>query len=160
MPGAGKSTLGKPLADALSFDFVDLDQAIEQQERTSISVIFEKKGEPYFRELEHDILQSQINRKENLVISCGGGTPCFFGSMQLMNAVGLTVFLDPPMDLLVERVLQNSDRPLLANEEPEKKLKRLYEKRLPFYAQAAIRMEAVQPSLEFLLADLTAKLRT
>ena len=74
---SGKSTIGRILADKLNYSFIDLDDYIEEKEQTSVSEIFKSKGEIYFRKLETTSLQALLNNKDNLVLSLGGGTPCY-----------------------------------------------------------------------------------
>ncbi|MFN5829806.1 MAG: shikimate kinase, partial [Bacteroidota bacterium] len=81
--GSGKTTVGKKLAAQLNYTFIDLDSYIEKQEGRSISELFNEHGENYFREVEHQCLQTLL-KLEKLVIACGGGTPCFYDAMQQM----------------------------------------------------------------------------
>ena len=113
--GCGKSTLGKKIANKLGKTFVDMDAEIEKQEKVTISQIFETKGEAYFRQLEHDYLKSLVV-KNNLVISTGGGTPCFFNNIEIINAIGKSVYIQLSPEALKNR-LQNetNKRPLIAN---------------------------------------------
>jgi len=91
--GCGKSTLGKKLAINLNYDFIDLDNYIEEQEGRTIKEIFADDGEDYLRKLERVYLHRVIDT-ENVVISSGGGTPCFFDNMDQMNEYGLTVYIN------------------------------------------------------------------
>lgn len=111
--GSGKSTVGARLARKLSFNFYDLDEQIEQHESCSISTIFENKGEAYFRLLEHETL-IQLSQNNNCIISCGGGTPCFYNNMEIMNNSGFTVYLKLSSEALYSRLKQaKTTRPLL-----------------------------------------------
>ena len=113
--GSGKTTVGKKLAKKLSIDFIDLDEAIEKYYGVTIAQIFETQGEEYFRNLELKILKEQ-STKENLLVSCGGGTPCFHHNMELMNTLGITVYLQMNADALYSRLLHaKKERPLLRN---------------------------------------------
>ncbi len=113
--GCGKTTAGKKLAKKLSYTFLDLDKEIEKQEQTSIVKIFESKGEDYFRKLEHQFLKD-FNLKKNTVVSCGGGTPCFFNNMEMMNNIGYTVYIQMTAEALFSRLKQaKTTRPLLQN---------------------------------------------
>ena len=139
--GSGKSTVGKKLAKKLNYDFIDLDAAIEKQENCSISNIFENKGESLFREIEKDVLCNFLT-KENTVIACGGGTPCYFDNMELMNQFGLTVYLKLSIDALVNRlVMAKQSRPLINNLPPEQ-LKTFIQSKLvmrePIYQKAKV----------------------
>lgn len=113
--GSGKTTLGHPLARRLGYDFVDLDRAIEAGERCTIGEIFASRGEAEFRLLERKYLQDTIARGGNVVVSTGGGTPCFHANMELMNANGVTVYLKLTPAMLAGRLASAKVcRPLLA----------------------------------------------
>ena len=90
--GVGKTTIGKQIAQGLGREFVDMDLFIENRYHKAVSGIFAEKGEDFFREIEHRILQ-EVAQFENTVIATGGGTPCFFDNMDLMNRTGITVYL-------------------------------------------------------------------
>lgn len=113
--GSGKTTLGHPLARRLGYDFIDLDKAIESGEGCSVSEIFASKGEDEFRLMERRYLQDVIVRGGNVVVSTGGGTPCFHANMELMNANGVTVYLKLSPGMLAARLAAAKVcRPLLA----------------------------------------------
>ena len=137
--GAGKTTLGKAFARAMGLTFVDLDWYIEERYHKTVRQIFEERGEDGFRELEKRMLH-ETGEFENVVISVGGGTPCFFGNMDYMNAVGETVFLDVDVKVLFRRLkVAKQQRPLLANKTDEELMAFIVEalqKRLPFYSRA------------------------
>ena len=105
--GSGKSYVGKQLAERIGLDFIDLDHWIEEQEGESIAHIFKTKGEIAFREKERDALH-EMAAKENLLIACGGGTPCFFDNMEWMKKRGVVVFLQVDEGVLFSR-LKNTD---------------------------------------------------
>ncbi|MFI5150130.1 MAG: shikimate kinase [Bacteroidia bacterium] len=143
--GSGKSTLGKKLANQLGYEFIDQDRLIEETLGKSIHGIFEEEGESYFRETEHSMLISLLE-KDNVVISTGGGTPCHHNNMELMNQNGLTIYLKMSADTLLSRLRQSKDtRPLLSGKSEED----LYhfilthlEDREPFYAEAQYKVKA------------------
>ncbi len=111
--GCGKSSLGKKLANNLDFNFIDLDDFIEDCEARTIKEIFEIDGEDYFRKLERFYLHKVINNK-NIVISVGGGTPCFFDNIHQMNKNGLTIYINMSTKALFNRLkLSNKSRPLI-----------------------------------------------
>jgi shikimate kinase len=113
--GSGKSTAGKALATQLGYEFIDLDKFIEQEYKMSIPEIFSSKGEKEFRAMEHNSLKKLIE-KDKLVVACGGGTPCYYNNMELMNNNGATVYLKMSADSLVNRLINAKDkRPLVAN---------------------------------------------
>jgi len=118
--GSGKSTTGKKLAARLQVDFIDLDKLIEAETGLSINRIFAEKGESEFRALEHNALQKIINDNKDVVVACGGGTPCYYGNMELMNKNGITIYLKMSAESLVSRLIHAKDkRPLLENKNEE-----------------------------------------
>ena len=136
---AGKTTLGKALARDLGLQFVDLDHYIEGRYHCSVSQLFAERGEEAFREIERNMLH-EVAEFENVVISTGGGTPCFFDNMEYMNQVGETVFLDVDNKVLFRRLkVAKHQRPLLANKTDEELMtfiQEALEKRLPYYTKA------------------------
>ena len=141
MPGSGKTTLGKKLANTLDYEFVDLDFLIQQNEGMSIEQIFEEKGEDFFREIERMYLQS-TNKLNKTIISTGGGTPYYFDNMDWINQHGLSIFLNISLEQLMQRVLQNpTKRPLLrglTETEVNEKLLNLMEVRNPYYLKSKL----------------------
>ena len=137
--GAGKTTLGKAFARAMGLTFVDLDWYIEERYHKTVSQIFAERGEDGFRDLEKRMLH-EASDFENVVISVGGGTPCFFDNMDYMNQVGETVFLDVDNQVLFRRLkVAKQQRPLLANKTDEELMafiQEALEKRLPHYTKA------------------------
>lgn len=111
--GSGKSTLGRRLAARAGWTFMDLDTMIEQEEGMTVPRIFKEKGEAYFRELESKVLRDTEGMKD-VVIACGGGTPCHGDNMDFMNSAGLSIYLKLTAKALFER-LHNAKvtRPLL-----------------------------------------------
>ena len=137
--GAGKTTLGKAFARELNIPFIDLDWYIEERFHKSIRELFIERGEASFRELERTMLH-EVAEFENVIISTGGGTPCFFDNMDFMNHNGKTVFLNVHPDVLFRRLrVAKQQRPILHGKEDEE-LKEFIiqalEKRAPFYSQA------------------------
>lgn len=139
--GSGKSFSGKQLAEKFNMSFVDLDDYIEKQEGQSIRSIFKNKGEDYFRKAEMHCLH-KMSTKEMTVISTGGGTPCFFDNMDWMNKDGITVFLETPVRILTNRLLEGKEhRPLLkdfSQKELASFIEHKLEERNPFYHQAQV----------------------
>jgi shikimate kinase len=143
LPGSGKTTLGKQLAEKLNLSFVDLDGAIERQEGQTISEIFEKKKENYFRDLESAILKRYCSSEDQFVMATGGGTPCFHNNIELMSQSGKTIFLDLPAKEIAYRLSKTnlSERPLFAkmNDEGLKdKIEFLRSQRITFYRRAQL----------------------
>lgn len=139
--GSGKSTLGKPIARALGCDFVDLDHYIEKSEGMTISEIFAQKGEAAFRALENHYL-CQLSELDNVVVSTGGGTPCFNSNMELMNRMGQTVYLKQEPKTLANRLIYSKNkRPLIEGKTPEQLLEYIRTTlavREQFYNQASV----------------------
>lgn len=137
--GSGKSTVGKKLAAKLSYDFIDLDKLIEVEYQQSIPEIFATKGEKEFRAMEHNALKKLLEQS-NIVVACGGGTPCYYNNMELMNNNGTTVYLKMSADALVSRLFHAKDkRPLIENKteaELHTFVNRQLEKREDVYHQA------------------------
>lgn len=135
MMGAGKSTVGRRLAEALGYRFVDADTVLEQAAGRPIPAIFAEDGEEGFRELESAVL-NRIAGWHSLVVATGGGVvtrPVNWGLMRQ----GVVVWLDAPEPLLLERLRADpTPRPLLAAADPAERLRRLLSERAPLYAQA------------------------
>ena len=137
--GAGKTTLGKAFARAMGLTFIDLDWYIEERFHKTIRELFTERGEEAFRDLERRMLH-EVAEFEDVVISVGGGTPCFFDNVDYMNAAGQTVFLDVDIQVLFRRLkVAKQQRPLLDGKSDDELMLFIQEalqKRLPFYAKA------------------------
>ncbi|MBS0027460.1 shikimate kinase [Chitinophaga sp. 22321] len=137
--GAGKSYWGKQLADHLELPYYDLDEVIVEAEEMAIADIFSTKGEDYFREKESKLLR-ELSAQENFLISCGGGTPCFQENMDFMNEQGITIWINPSVEAMVERLQRKKfKRPLIADLEDEDLagfVEKKMAERLPFYQQS------------------------
>lgn len=143
--GAGKTTLGKAFAQKLGVAFVDLDWYIEERFHQTVGELFAQRGEAGFRELERNILH-EVGEFENVVISTGGGAPCFFDNMEFMNRTGQTVFLSVHPHLLFDRLkIAKQQRPILQGKQDDELrtfIAESIEKRAPFYTQAQYTFEA------------------
>ena len=137
--GAGKTTVGKELAKALGVPFYDLDWYIETRMRKTVKQIFDERGEEGFRKLEYNMLH-EVAEFENVIISCGGGTPCFFDNIDYLNQQGDTVYLKAQPDVLYKHLQMGKGvRPLLLNKTPDEVQSFITEQlalREPFYAKA------------------------
>lgn len=115
----GKTTIGRDLAKRLGRTFYDLDWYIEERFHTKVATIFAEKGEAHFRDLERRMLH-EVAAFENVVVSCGGGTPCFFDNIDYMNEVGEVFYLKAsPETILQHLAMSRGDRPLLKGKSPE-----------------------------------------
>lgn len=143
MMGVGKSTLGKQLANALGYSFLDTDKQITFIEGRSIQQIFDEEGESYFREAEQHILH-QTSTEVNTVIATGGGTPCFFNNMEWINNHGKSLYLEANAAFIISRVGHNTDkRPLLKGKETselEPFITQILAEREPYYNRAHLRL--------------------
>ena len=158
LSGAGKTTLGKLLADELHVPFVDMDWEIEKKENKSVREIFSREGEDHFRRLESEVLRDWAGAQQDFVMGTGGGAPCFHNGMEIINQSGLSFFLVVPFDILIQRLASATFRPLLCagdDRERENKLNALRASRLPIYTTSHIIIE--NPSLEQLLSALRLK---
>jgi shikimate kinase len=157
--GSGKSTVGKKLAAELGYSFIDLDHFLENEYQQTIPEIFASKGEAEFRSMEHNTLK-KVLEKSNVVISAGGGTPCYFNNMELMNNNGITIYLKMSVDGLVNRLVHAKEkRPLIENKtEPELRafITRQLEKREDFYNQAQYTIKGKSLDMEELVSFVTS----
>lgn len=159
---SGKSLIGRELAKVLKMDYLDLDDFIEKNEGKSIDKIFMEKGEIFFRKIENSYLQALMSSKNNLVLSLGGGTPCFTNNLELLknNKEITTFFLNVPVSELAKRLMSDKEnRPLVKYVSNETDMlefvgKHLFE-RLPFYNQAHFKMDANKPKEEVVESIIT-----
>ena len=139
--GSGKSTIAKLLGDKIGFPSYDLDDCIEKNQNSLISQIFNLKGELFFRKVEHQLFAEILAKNENLVLSLGGGTPCYYNNHESLSAKNvISIYLKASIDTLFDRLnTKNNSRPLLSGiEETEKKefiAKHLFERSF-FYHKA------------------------
>ena len=162
--GSGKSYVGKRLAEREGLPFMDLDDCLEQQEGMSIAQIFAERGEDHFRAIESRLLRG-ISALPMFVMATGGGTPCFHENMEWMNACGLTVFIDPTVDILTRRLRSERDkRPLLHSTEELSQLiseklhtRRLYYEKADFHVRQTNPKQDVVRSISAHLLNLDAQ---
>lgn len=137
--GAGKTIVGKQLAHDLGLMFYDLDWYITSRMHRTVAQIFEESGEEGFRKVEHNMLH-EVAEFENVVLSCGGGTPCFFDNMDYLNRQGETVYLKATPEVLYAHLkMGKTVRPLLLNKTPEEVeafVKEQLAQREPYYLKA------------------------
>ena len=158
--GSGKSTIGKALANELNLSFVDLDHAIEKQMGMTISDFFETSGELKFRRLENEVLNNVLAENDQMILSTGGGTPCYGNNLQLMKSApnAKVFYLKASIKTLTERLLSEKDtRPLIQSigddNLPEFIGKHLFE-RSNFYLQADYVVDIDQKSVETIVKEM------
>lgn len=135
----GKTTLGKLISEKLNMSFLDTDKIIEEKVHLTVSDIFNKKGETFFREEEKKLLNNLKNIK-NTVISTGGGVPVFNNNIEKLKHIGIVVYLKLDLDLIIERANKVSDRPLLKEQFNEKLIK-MYNERKYIYEKSDLIIE-------------------
>lgn len=137
--GAGKTTVGYALSKLTGWTFYDLDWYIENRMRKSVSELFEERGEEGFRQIEMNMLH-EVAEFENVIISCGGGTPCFYNNIDYMNEQGETIYLKASPEVLFKHIkMTRVPRPLLKDKSPEEVKEFIKEQiayREPFYLKA------------------------
>ena len=159
--GAGKSTIGKRLANKLDVTFVDLDDAFEAKYRYSIPRFFDQFGEEKFREFENECLREIITDHEKAVISTGGGTACFNDNISLMNAEGTTVYIKMHPKSLADRLNRARRlRPVVSNilnDDMQEFVEKQLLERSPYYEQAMITIKGESLDIEELLGKLETR---
>ena len=158
MMGAGKSTVGRPLAEKLQVPFFDLDHMIETHEKQTIPEIFKIRGEKTFRDIERKLLVAQTDEMEG-VMALGGGSLQNQHLVDHIKLNGWLVYLSPPIDTLIDRLKDTSGRPVISDSNTSELKKRIYTllaERTPFYSQAHITVKTgILPPEE--IADLIIK---
>ena len=147
---AGKTSVARALGRRLDWRVVDIDEVVEKRERLSVSEIFARHGEPYFRMAERAALTEQIG-VPHLVVATGGGTFAEPQNRAMINADGLSIWLDIPLDRALARVPADGRRPLAADREA---FERLYHARRTAYQQAHIRVDAGRQGIDALVEQL------
>ena len=156
--GAGKSHQGKLLANRLKWQYIDLDEYIESKIGLSVSEIFQQKGEDHFRQMEGDAL-SDLIKLEKIVVSTGGGAPCFFGLDDEMLENGVCIYLEASSRFLASRLAQGiSKRPLLkelgSDSDLVGYLENLLNQRKVHYEKAHVRIDCLGVSSEKIIQKI------
>ena len=143
--GSGKTTLGRAFAKEVGLSFIDLDWYIEERAHRTIAQLFTEEGEEGFRRLERKMLH-EVSEFEDVVIACGGGTPCYYDNMEFMNQAGVTDYLDASQDVLFRRLkVASANRPLL-KDKTDAELRDFIAQgvmsRMQWYGKAKLRMDA------------------
>ena len=145
--GSGKTKRGKKIATKLGYTFYDLDEIIEKKTNYPISDFFRIRGEEKFREIEREALL-EIIKNDNFVLSCGGGTPCFFDNMELMNKTGITIDMKAGKEFIFSRLTRKQgDRPLIIGQNEEELrefIRETLELREVFYNKAILVVDVLK----------------
>jgi shikimate kinase len=147
---AGKSTLARALARRLGWQAVDIDELIEKRERQTVADIFARHGEGYFRSTERTVLTEQLASR-HVIVATGGGTFADPQNRAAINADGVSVWLDVPLERLIARVPADGRRPLAADRAG---FERLYDQRRAAYEQAHVRLDAGRAAVDALVEQL------
>jgi shikimate kinase len=161
LPGSGKTTLGKQLATLMHYTFYDTDELIVDKEKKTIEDIFRDAGEDYFRNKEREVLD-EVCLINNVVISTGGGLPCFYDHMNKMNDHGVTVFLKVSEEELLKRLMSagNAHRPMVKGksaEELKEFLKKKITERYPDYLKSKCVLDGDHLHAEDILSALNTQ---
>lgn len=151
---AGKTSLAAALGRRLDWPVKDIDELIERREHRTVSSIFAREGEPYFRQLERQVLLELVPLR-HVIVATGGGTFVDPENRSLINADGLSVWLDAPLAEVLDRIPADGRRPLAAD---RRQMEQLYEARRAAYEQAQIRLDASGASVDALAEQLCAQL--
>lgn len=156
--GCGKTHLGRIISAKLNFPFFDLDEKIVEHEGKPISEIFQKEGEEYFRLVEKDVLHMITESHDTFVMATGGGTPCFYNTIDYLKKQGTVVWINCSTDCLYKRLLKEREtRPLLADI-PDKELKsyiiKKYSSRKIFYQQASVILPEENPDIDSIVSKI------
>lgn len=151
--GAGKTSVGRLLAEKFGLDFIDIDEFIEINSKMSVSEIFSKYGEGWFRELEKDAI-IVISKKNGSVVSTGGGALENEENLKNFQKNGTLIYLKTSPQILFERVKKQNNRPLLQNENPLETLKILLKKRENNYLKADIIIETDKKTKEEIVKEI------
>ncbi|MEQ8666084.1 MAG: shikimate kinase [Rhodospirillales bacterium] len=145
--GAGKTSVGRRLAQTLGLPFVDADQEIEEAAGCTIEDFFELYGEPAFREGEERVIERLLSNGPQ-VLSTGGGAFMSPTTRQSVTKSGISVWLKADLDTLLKRTSRRNDRPLLKGNSPKETLRRLIDERYPVYAESDVTIESSTESVE------------
>jgi len=157
MMGAGKSSIGRRLANRLGVPFVDADTEIELAANASISEIFDRHGEAYFRDGERRVIQRLLHDGPK-VVATGGGAFIQPETRAAIQANAISIWLKADRDLLLSRVKRRNNRPLLRDGDPAEIIDRLIAERYPIYAEAAIHIQSRDIAHEMVIDDILAAL--
>jgi shikimate kinase len=155
--GSGKSKVACELGKRLKAEVVATDALAEAKEGRSVHEIFESKGEPYFRDLEAEIIKESSLRR-GIIIDCGGGVVLRKENLQLLKANGIVFYLQAAPEVIYQRIKNEKHRPLLNVPDPLGCIKELYQQRLPLYDQADHVIDANDASIEGPIVEILKRI--
>ncbi len=155
--GSGKSKIARALAERLNRDMIATDDLLEAREGISIQKIFESKGEPYFRNLEAEIIK-EVAQRQGIIIDCGGGVVLGKENLQLLKGNGIVFYLQAAPEIIFARIKHETHRPLLKASDPLGRIKELYQQRIPLYNQADYTIDANDASIEGPIVEILKKI--
>jgi cytidylate kinase len=160
MMGSGKTTIGRLLAEKTGMEFIDLDELVERQANMTISEIFQNRNEAYFRQLESEVLRETMSAR-HAVIATGGGIVLSAENRERLRELGLVVWLDAPVEVLLERIGDDPNRPLLSRSQPLKRLTELFHQRRALYAETSdIHLDTSEHTPEEIVERILEELET
>jgi shikimate kinase len=156
--GVGKTSVGTQLAKDLGFTFVDVDKLIEADQNLTITSIFSKFGEPYFREVEARII-GRVMMGEGQVVSTGGGAVIQDRNREAFKKGGFVICLSASPEVIYERIKHENHRPLLQTADPKAKIKELLDSRAAFYAQADVCIDTSEKTVDDVIKAIKERIR-
>ena len=156
--GTGKTVVARALSEKLGMRYVSTDHLIEEKEKTSISDIFSKKGENYFRKAEKDVIKD-VSLMENVVVDAGGGVVIDPENVEYLKKKGIIVCLGASPEVILERTKKYTHRPLLNVADPLKKIKELLTYRKPFYERADYHIYTLRMTLEEVVDEIIRRVK-
>lgn len=156
--GTGKTEVGKILAQRLGLTFFDADSIIEQEQNITITEIFRQFGEPYFRDIEADVIK-RLSEKDRVVIATGGGAVLREENMKNLRKKGIIVCLMASPETILRRTSNDSSRPLLQVEDPLRKIKELIEFRRPYYENSDIMVDTDDKNPAEIVEEIMERIR-
>ena len=157
--GSGKTHIGKRLANLMKIDFIDSDFEIEKLEKSSISEIFLQKGEKYFRKVEKNIIAKIFSQtKKASVLSLGGGAIIDTQTLELIKNKSILIWVDADIEILLNRLKNRKNRPLLQENNMEQTLNQILQDRLPLYSQSHVKINSNKKISEEFLYDILQKI--
>ncbi len=160
LPGSGKTTVGKLVADTLQAQFVDIDALVSRKEGRPISMIFAEKGESVFREMERLEVEAALAGAAAAIIAPGGGWAAQPGALSSVQQRGLVVYLKTRADTAVSRAAPQGNRPVLMGEDPESQMRDLLKEREPFYVLADATVETDRKAPAKVVEEIVRLART